>query len=240
MKVIVSPASLDEVEVVLEEGADVLDLKNPAEGSLGAPLPCEVRSAAALARRRRVPLSVALGDLAFRPGTAALAAFGAACAGAEYVKVGLHEVASRAEATALLEAVVQAVRAASPDVRVVAAGYADRARCGGLAPGDLVRAARASGCRVALLDTAVKDGRSLLDVLEPEDLREFTRAARAEGLHSALSGSLRVEHLSHIARAGPDFVGVRGGVCEDGERRGRISRARLRAFLAAARRGEAG
>ena len=36
MKVLISPTSLEEAEAVLAGGADIIDIKNPAEGSLGA------------------------------------------------------------------------------------------------------------------------------------------------------------------------------------------------------------
>ena len=38
-RLLVSVVAPDEVEAALEGGADVVDVKNPAEGSLGAPLP---------------------------------------------------------------------------------------------------------------------------------------------------------------------------------------------------------
>ena len=46
MKVLISPTSLAEAEAVLAGGADIIDIKNPAEGSLGASFPWVIRDVA--------------------------------------------------------------------------------------------------------------------------------------------------------------------------------------------------
>src|SRR5204863_1296953 len=88
MKLLVSVTDAAEARLAVAGGVDIVDVKNPAEGSLGAPAPGVIEQV-----RREVPaelpVSVALGDLPALPGTAALAAVGAARAGAAYVKVGL-------------------------------------------------------------------------------------------------------------------------------------------------------
>jgi (5-formylfuran-3-yl)methyl phosphate synthase len=81
MRLLVSVVDEAEAALAVAGGVDVVDVKNPAEGSLGAPAPGVV------ARVRDVlpaglPLSVAIGDLPALPGTAALAALGAARSGA--------------------------------------------------------------------------------------------------------------------------------------------------------------
>src|SRR4029077_10496484 len=88
MRLLVSVVDAAEARLAVAGGVDVVDVKNPAEGSLGAPSPGVI----AAVRREvppELPVSVALGDLPALPGTAALAAFGAARSGAAYVKVGL-------------------------------------------------------------------------------------------------------------------------------------------------------
>ncbi|MER3458082.1 MAG: hypothetical protein C4309_05110, partial [Chloroflexota bacterium] len=92
---------------------------------------------------------------------------GAASCGADYVKVGLWGPQSEAEAIALLREVRRAV-SAFPNVAVIAAGYADAHRAGRLDPRLLPRIARDAGVTGCLLDTALKDGRGLFDLLAPD------------------------------------------------------------------------
>ena len=109
MRLLVSVVSADEVEAALAGGADIVDVKNPVEGSLGAPSPAviaQVRAAVAA----DVPVSAAIGDMPNLPGTAALAALGAARSGATFVKVGLWGVSTESEAVALLRTVREGSR----------------------------------------------------------------------------------------------------------------------------------
>lgn len=44
MKLLVSPISVEEARIALEGGADIIDVKNPKEGSLGANFPDVIQS----------------------------------------------------------------------------------------------------------------------------------------------------------------------------------------------------
>ena len=220
--------SADEVAAALEGGADVVDVKNPAEGSLGAPIPSLLRNV-----RSRVALpvlvSTALGDAPHLPGTMALAASGAAGCGADYVKVGLLGSSRPEQALDLLAAVCRAAKEADPHIRVVAVAYADASRVGGLPPAALPAVARQAGAHGVMLDTAVKDGTSTFTALGDAGVRAFLAEARGFGLMTALAGALGPGGLAQAGRMGVDLVGVRGGAC-DGGRNGRVSATRVRAL----------
>lgn len=230
-RLLVSVVGDDEVAAALEGGADIVDVKNPAEGSLGAPLPALLRAV-----RPRVvapaELSVALGDAPHLPGTMALAAAGAAACGADYLKVGLLGSVRPEQALDLLTAVRQAADEVRPGVRLMAAAYADAARVGALPPRDLPRVARQAGCHGVMLDTAVKDGASTFAALGEDGVAAFLAVARDLGLVTALAGALGPADLERALRLGADIVGVRGSACEGG-RSGRVSAARVRALRAA-------
>jgi uncharacterized protein (UPF0264 family) len=229
VKLLVSVVDADEARAAAAAGADIVDVKNPAEGSLGAPSPATIEAVRA-AVPARLPVSAAIGDMPNLPGTAALAALGAARSGAAFVKVGLWGVANEAEAVALLRAVREAIGA-----EVVAGAYADARRVAPapLAPELLPRVARAAGVKVCLLDTAIKDGRGLLDWLSPDELTSFVDDARAGGLEVALAGALRAEDLPVVQATGADIAGVRSAACGDGRRSGPLEAARVRALRAA-------
>jgi uncharacterized protein (UPF0264 family) len=163
------------------------------------------------------PVSAAIGDMPNLPGTAALAALGAARSGAAYVKVGLWGTSTTEEAVAVLRAVCDAVDGGAT---VIAAGYADaeRLRGGPLPPAAVVAAAREVGVGGCLLDTGVKDGRGLFEWLAPEALEALVAEGHAAGLEMALAGALRVEDLTAVRATGADIVGVRSAACRDGRR----------------------
>ncbi len=232
MKLLASCTSAYEARAALDAGADIIDIKNPAEGSLGAQPPWVI--AEILAASQMAPVSVALGDLAYQPGTAALAAYGAACFDVSYFKAGLRGVRDQAEAINLLTAIVTAVRSAGRAGVVVASGYADFARFAGIRPKEVVEAAIESRCAMVMLDTAFKDRGGLFDVLSQTELRAFVDCGHAHGLGVALAGSLREHHIELLHSLDVDVIGVRGSICESNGRHNAIVPARVRRFAAAA------
>jgi (5-formylfuran-3-yl)methyl phosphate synthase len=230
LKLLVSVVDVDEARLAAQAGADIVDVKNPAEGSLGAPSPAVIAAIRA-AVPAALPVSAAVGDMPNLPGTAALAALGAAHSGAAFVKVGLWGVSTQADAVTLL----RAVRAAAPGAVVVAGAYADARRVAPapLAPELAPRVAGAAGVDVCLLDTAVKDGRGLLQWLSPEALTALVDEAHELGLELALAGALRAEDLPVVGATGADIVGVRSAACAHGRRAGALDPSRVRALRAA-------
>src|SRR5262249_29865103 len=78
-----------------------------------------------------------------------------------------------------------------------------------------------------LVDTWRKDGTTLLDWMSGEEAAEIVAACGAAGVPVALAGSLGARTAGALRWARPDWLAVRGAVCERGDRLGRISRARV-------------
>lgn len=212
MRLLVSPMNVEEARAALAGGADIIDVKNPKEGSLGANFPWAIRAVADVARGI-APVSATIGDLPFKPGTASLAALGAAVSGAEYVKAGLLGAKDQAQAVEMLEGIVRAVKDYDPKKKVVASGYSDFLRAGCLSPLLLPQAAASAGADLVMVDTAVKDGRPTFDFMSEAKLEQFISLGHSEGLEVALAGSIGFAHLDLLKRLQPEIIGVRGIVC---------------------------
>ena len=220
MRLLVSPMNMEEAHAALAGGADILDVKNPKEGSLGANFPWVIRSVADLARGK-VPVSATIGDMEFKPGTASLAALGAASSGADYVKAGLLGVKTHDQAEEMLKAIVRAVKDLDPKKKVVASGYSDYLRVGSISPMLLPAAASEAGADVVMVDTAIKDGKPTFDFMGEKDLADFIELGHSNDLEVALAGSIGFPHLETLLRLQPDIIGVRGIVC-GGDRRSAV------------------
>jgi hypothetical protein len=207
MRLLVSPRDIDEAKRSL--AADIIDVKRPAEGSLGANFPWIIRAITELSGK---PVSAAIGDFDFKPGGASLAAYGAAHAGADFVKVGLM-FDGTARAGEFIQAVVRAVKEEFPEKYVVIASYSDYERLGTLSPFAMAPLAASAGADIAMVDTGIKDGRSTFEFMSEESLAEFTAMNRDAGLMTALAGSLGFDHIPALKRIDPDIIGVRGMVC---------------------------
>jgi uncharacterized protein (UPF0264 family) len=226
MRLLVSVRSALEVGPALEGGADIIDAKEPAKGSIGP-----VSQATLLAIADRVPeergFSQALGDLT-EPAQIR-AAIGRSTSlvrtGEAFVKLGFAGLSSLTTIASLL---AEAVRLAGeiPQVRVVVVAYADHVRAGSVPPGDLAGIARAAGATGVLLDTFIKDGRDLLSWLSLPELEAWVELVKEQELLAALAGNLRGHSFAAACAAQPDIVGVRGAACVGG-RSGRVDRDRV-------------
>ncbi len=226
MKLLVSPTDAAEAEEAVKGGADIIDIKNPAEGSLGASFPWVIRSVLE-AVPAGIETSATLGDLTYKPGTASLAAYGVASLGVDYIKAGFYGIKSEKQALSMAQALVRATKGF--DVKVVLAGYADYSLIGAISPFSLIDVALSAGADGVMIDTAVKGGGGLLTYFSLQKLAEFVEQAHSHGLFCALAGSLSYEDVRRIRETGADIVGVRGAACSSGDReRGRIVAERVR------------
>jgi uncharacterized protein (UPF0264 family) len=231
MRVLISPTSKEEAHVICESGAHIVDVKNVNEGSLGANFPWVTREIVTMANHYNLQCSATLGDLTNKPGTASLAASGLTAIGVDYVKAGLYGVCDYDEAVHLMQAISRACREISEKVTVVAAGYADFRRFGGLSIHTLVEVARDAGADLVMVDTAIKDGKTLFDNVSRSELQDFVGAARSEHLQVALAGSITFKHLEQIAELKPDLIGIRGCVCRGSDRKFGVDPQLVSAFL---------
>lgn len=217
MLLLISPINTEEALEAIEGGADIIDVKNPKEGSLGANFPWVIRSIRELTPKGML-VSATLGDVPYKPGTVSLAAAGAAVSGADYIKVGLYGTRDYSEALEVMENVVKTVKDFNDDILVVASGYADAHRVGAVDPMEIPRVAADSGADLAMVDTAVKDGKTLFDFMDEDALTKFTDQTHEYGLKNALAGSVKEDQLKLLYDLGCDVVGIRGAACTGGDR----------------------
>lgn len=217
MELLVSAINLEEAKEARLGGADILDVKNPKEGSLGANFPWIIKQISDYANGEIV-VSTTIGDVPYKPGTVSLAALGSAVSGSDYVKVGLYGTKNYDQALEVMNAVVRTIREYDENIVVVACGYADAYKTGSILPKDIPLVAKNSDCDVAMLDTYIKDGHRLTDHMDVDDLKDFVQTAHDYGLKVALAGSVNKNDVDMLKSIGCDIMGVRSCVCSGGDR----------------------
>ena len=226
IKLLVSPRNIEEARITINSGVDYVDCKNPDEGSLGANFPWIINQMKELIPESSPQkLSATIGDFPYLPGSASLAALGAAVSGADIIKVGLKGPKNVEEGVNLMKNVVKAVKNYNKDIIIVAAGYADYKRIK-TSPDflSIPLIAAESGSNIAMLDTFIKDGKGLFDFLSVEQLMDFKKISKQENLDIALAGNLMKDSISKIKKISPDIIGVRSIVCDNFDRQnGKIS-----------------
>jgi uncharacterized protein (UPF0264 family) len=211
-----SVRSLEEAHTAARVGAELIDLKEPSQGALGAVgIGEQQRIVAALAGlgRLRPPVSATVGDLPFEPAILVDAIRRTAETGVDIVKFGVYSSGETAR-QGFLE--LDRLLSEKPSsVALVALLLVDR-----LAGFDevmaLSRAAlRVRGVRGVMLDTAEKGAgaRCLPDILCCAELARFVAAVHDHDGFAGLAGCLAIEHIEALATTAADILGFRGALC---------------------------
>jgi uncharacterized protein (UPF0264 family) len=215
---LISVRNAEEARIALAGGADVIDVKEPSRGSLGA-ADAQVVAEVVAVVGGRVPVSVAGGELLER------AANHESLIGVSYTKVGLAGCRPVADWHSQWRAAISRRPAHVAPVAVV---YVDWRRATAPPPDEVLSVAVQMGCPALLVDTCDKSAGGLFDHWPPSEVASFCRHARKRGLAVVLAGSLQVSNLETAVRCKPGLIAVRGAVCDHG-RCGSVSSARVRA-----------
>lgn len=189
-----------EAEIALHADADIIDLKEPARGALGA-VERGTTSSIVSVVAGRVPVSATIGDLPMQPKIIRDAVLERAACGVGYVKFGLFPGGDP-------QGCLRALRGVAGRVPLILVLFAD---C--LPNFDAVAAARAMGASGIMLDTADKRSGSLLTHLGLYEIARFITEVKANGLRVGLAGSLAVADVPDLLAVGPDLLGFRGALC---------------------------
>lgn len=208
-----------EAEMAVGAGADIVDLKDPVRGALGA-LDLDTIDACVRAVGGRVPVSATIGDLPLDESIVPASVLATAARGVDYVKLGLFPGGDR-------EGCLNALAGLAARTRLIVVLFADA-----LPETDPIGLAARTGACGVMFDTLGKGGAALPDLISPGRLAGFAAAARAQNMTMGLAGSLKARHVPELLAVGPDLLGFRGALCHGGERDKPLDEARLAAVRA--------
>jgi|tagenome__1003787_1003787.scaffolds.fasta_scaffold20967738_3 uncharacterized protein (UPF0264 family) len=225
---LVSVRSAAEALAALAGGADVIDVKEPKQGSLGA-ADDETISAVVKAVGGRAPVSAALGELVDLSISSSGNGTRALVDGVSLFKLGL---AGSSELNDWQSRWQQAIdktisNSSNRGGKAVAVVYADWRAAHAPSPQDVLSAAIQHGCTALLIDTWNKSGGTLFDYWPAGELRHFLAEVKSHNISVVLAGSLNGQSVITAAQLAPDLVAVRTAACEGG-RTGTVSERRVR------------
>jgi uncharacterized protein (UPF0264 family) len=203
-RLLVSVRSADEAQIALAGGADLIDVKEPRDGSLGAASPEVWREVAAVVGEAR-PLSAALGELlGFEPPPSE------ALHGYRYAKLGLAGCSELPDWCNRWQAALSRL---PKRITAVAVAYADHEAAQAPSPMEVCATGARLGCRVLLIDTFDKGHGDVFDAIPIQRLAQLIQQARLCDMRVVLAGSLRLSRLDEALAVSPDYVAIRGAAC---------------------------
>ena len=194
--------SLEEALLALSAGVDIIDLKQPALGALGALDIATVKQVVAEVAGR-CPISATIGDLPMQPDPVFDAVKAMAETSVDYIKIGffpggdwqgtLNKLSVLTGQSPALVAVLFADT--QPDLNIIG----------------LLKEAGFTG---VMLDTRNKKNGSLTQLMAKIDIARFVTQAKAQQMLCGLAGSLRLEDISGLMSYKADYLGFRGALCQ--------------------------
>ena len=210
-----SVSSVDEARLACSLGADVIDLKDPNRGALGALDEDQVRLITSLIGERAT-LSATIGDLPAWSAELETAVIGMHACGVDIVKVGVFDRSLSPFALSALD------RLAGRHIRIVLVFFAE------FYPVEAdFEKLQSTGITGVMLDTCDKAGGNLRDKLDDGTLAQFVRSAATAGLITGLAGSLTGQDIPPLLQLNPDYLGFRGALCKQHQRTMRIDRTKV-------------
>lgn len=205
-KLLASVNSLSEVQQVLAIGVDIIDLKQPAQGALGALELDSVRGIVSYIAGQ-CPASATVGDLPMQPEVIYKAVHAMSLTGVDYIKIGFFPGGDWPGTLARLTDLT------GQGLSLIAVLFADNSP--ELTQLPLLKAAGFTG---VMLDTQDKQRGSLARMMPINDLAEFVATAKLHDLLCGLAGSLRLNDITELLPLNADYLGFRGALCEQQQR----------------------
>jgi uncharacterized protein (UPF0264 family) len=214
MQLLISVKNIEEALIALEANVDIVDLKDPNLGALGA---LDLETTCEIVRQvyGHSLISATVGELHASVDELVADIQLRVNAGVNIVKIAVSGLFYKAD---FYDAIIQFSKAG---VKIVVVFFADEEIDLNILP-----TLKNSGVYGAMLDTKNKQ-KNLLQVQDQQVLKLFTQLSHQYQLKSGLAGSLQPQHIDLIAQINPTYIGFRGGVCDNSQRKTSLNRARV-------------
>ncbi len=205
-----SISNLEEAKIVLQENVDIIDLKDPLQGALGAVTTATAREVVAFVSGRCF-VSATIGDLPMQATAIKKAIVRMASTGVDIIKVGVFDaLTDKVIATLKEQAIKGAKDTNGKQFTIVMVFFVDK----DLNLKKIIDLAKV-GVRGVMLDTAEKMQGNLRMHMQDKELRAFVKQAKSYGLLAGLAGSLKACDIAPLLKVEPDYLGFRGALCRD-------------------------
>lgn len=200
-----SVKNLAEAQLVLQANVDIIDLKQPEFGALGA-LPVELVSEIVAEINGRCLVSATVGDLPMEAEIIFNAVSNMAKTGVDFVKIGFFPAQNWLE-------IMQKLAGIAENMRLIAVLFADETT-----DFSMMTEFKKANFSGVMLDTMNKKNGSLVEVMTAEKITEFTELAKKHALIFGLAGSLREQNIKQLLPLNADYLGFRGALCVENNR----------------------
>ena len=208
-KILTSIKSLTETRLVLKKGVDVIDFKDPSNGSLGALTTKQISLFLKSIPSNQLTSST-IGDIedikTIREKVVMLSK-----TNIDFIKIGFFFDYTKIK-------ILKNLKKLAKNKKIIAVLFADNK------PNlNLIREIKKIQFDGILIDTKNKKNGNLRNYLSTKKLKNFIKVSKEQNLSIGLAGSLNIKDIDPLIRLKPDYLGFRGALCMERKRKDDIS-----------------
>lgn len=194
--------SLKEARLILTTNIDIIDLKQPEHGALGALSIDTVKEIVQEVNQQKL-VSATVGDLPMQAKIVFDAVKAMAETGVDYIKIGFFPGDDWQGTISRLSEITQQGH------KLIAVLFAD-------AKPDIntIKSLQQAGFYGVMLDTMDKTKGSLSQVMSHTEILDFVNRAKSAQLLCGLAGSLKQQDITGLLAMNADYLGFRGALCQ--------------------------
>ena len=213
-QLLISVKNIEETQLALDAGVDIIDLKDPTNGALGA-LDLETSIAIVKLVNGNRPISATVGEHHESLQAMVLAIKQRAIINVNIIKIAVSDYFYQ------VNFVDEMLNLSQIGIKIVAVFFADNVIDFSLLP-----RLRQAGFYGAMLDTQHKQY-DLFSLQNKQALYYFVQSCQQHQLISGLAGSLKPQYIEALLETNATYIGFRGGVCNNLDRKSALDLAKL-------------
>ncbi len=222
-QLLISVTSIAEAKIALDNGADIIDVKDPSTGALGALATPQIKAIVSFVHEQnpinKKTTSATIGDIPMQPQLLLAHVLDLVTTGVDIIKIGFFDSTDYQPCLDVLATLTQS------GTKLMAVLFAEKSY-----PEKLVQSIKVAGFMGVMLDTAQKNGLTLLDYYSLDQRMAFAQQVLRCQLQLGLAGSLQLQHIAIIKPLQPCYIGFRGGVCHDHQRQSGLDANKIQAI----------
>ena len=207
---LISLKNIEEISNQVIQEVDILDLKNPLKGAIGAWRVNNIKKVISL-HKNKIKISATLGDI-FGDKEFLIKLKKFDCLGLDFIKFGLLSIDQKNlfEKLRMIESRVF-------KTNLVCVVFVDKKNHLNLVNNNLNYFLKC-GVKNILLDTFGKKKGDLLNFCKTDYLRKFISKCKKKNIKIGLAGGLKEIQIPLIVKLNPDIVGFRSAICRSNKR----------------------
>ncbi|MEO6117561.1 MAG: (5-formylfuran-3-yl)methyl phosphate synthase [Methylotenera sp.] len=217
-QLLISVTSVAEAQIAIENGTDIIDLKDPAAGALGALSLSQIEAVIDYVNGQKL-VSATIGDVPMQPDLIFDCVTKLVSTNVDFIKIGFFQTDNYQPTLDKLKTIT------AKGVKLIAVLFAEYEY-----PDTLIKAVKQAGFNGVMLDTAQKDGNTYMYYRSAVNCKEFAKKALELDMSFGLAGSLQLQHVVAAKELNPTYIGFRGGACDENKREFGLNSDKIRAI----------